>query len=167
MMAIESYLCGDSCLEVMKRGRPPGSPVRQNVTELLAQFGELHGYEIYKHYTKLFPSASMRAIYYSLRNGTKKGYFRVAKVEKKAGSYSWGPEAQRIYYSLGEMAKPAGDARVKKYFEDVKATKAIVEKDKKPKMSILDLKPKDWGRGSERTSEEVDEVLYGKRKEQA
>ncbi len=105
----------------MKRGRPPGSPVRQNVTELLAQFGELHGYEIYKHYTKLFPSASMRAIYYSLRNGVKKEYFKIARVEKKAGKYSWGPEAQRVYYSLGSAAKPTGDANVKKYFDDLKA----------------------------------------------
>ena len=106
----------------MKRGRPVGSPVRQNVTELLAQFGELHGYEVYKHYMKIFPAVSMRAIYYCLRNGVKKGYFKIAKVEKKAGSYSWGPEAQRVYYALGELAKPTGDYKVKKYFESVEAT---------------------------------------------
>lgn len=113
----------------MKRGRPQGSPVRQNITELLAQFGELHGYEIYKHYTKLFPSASMRAVYYSLRNGAKKGYFKVSKVEKKAGSYSWGPEAQRVYYALGEAAKPTGDAKVKRYFDNL-----IVAKNQKEKL---------------------------------
>ena len=107
----------------MKRGRPPGSPVRQNVTELLAQFGELHGYDICKHYAKLFPAVSMRAIYYGLKRGVKKGYFKVARVEKQQGSYSWGPEAQRVYYSLGSAAKPTGDAKVKMYFETVTAAK--------------------------------------------
>ncbi|MBI3036987.1 hypothetical protein HYY73_04540 [Candidatus Woesearchaeota archaeon] len=107
----------------MKRGRPQGSPVRQNVTELLSQFGELHGYDVYKHYAKLFPKVSMRAVYYSLRNGVKKGYFKIAKVERQHGSYSWGPEAQRVYYALGETAKPVGDAKVKKYFEDFTASK--------------------------------------------
>ena len=108
----------------MKRGRPPGSPVRQNVTELLAQFGELHGYEVYKHYLKMFPKVSMRAVYYSLRNGVKKGHFKIAKIEKQQGSYSWGPEAQRVYYGLGELAKPTGDVKVKKYFEAFKAKKS-------------------------------------------
>ena len=108
----------------MKRGRPPGSPVRQNVTELLAQFGELHGYEVYKHYFKMFPKVSMRAVYYSLRNGVKKGHFKIAKIEKRQGSYSWGPEAQRVYYALGEAAKPVGDLRVRKYFEESKAKKS-------------------------------------------
>ena len=108
----------------MKRGRPAGSPVRQNITELLSQFGELHGYEAYKHYVRLFPKVSMRAIYYSLRNGVKKVHFKIAKVEKLAGSYSWGPEAQRVYYALGEAAKPAGDIRVRKYFDELKAKKS-------------------------------------------
>lgn len=104
----------------MKRGRPQGSPVRQNITELLAQFGELHGYDVYRHYVKIFPKVSIRAVYYSLRKGAKKGFFKVAKIEKQTGNYSWGPEAQRVYYSLGELAKPTGDSKAKKYFESVK-----------------------------------------------
>ncbi len=104
----------------MKRGRPPNSPVRQNVTELLSQFGELHGYDAYKHYIRIFPKVSMRAVYYCLRNGTKKGHFKVAKVEKKAGKYSWGPEAQRVYYALGDAAKPLGDLKVKRYYDGQK-----------------------------------------------
>jgi hypothetical protein len=35
------------------------------------------------------------------------------------------------------------------------------KKEKRPKKSILDLKPFDWGEGSERSSIEVDQVLYG------
>ena len=29
------------------------------------------------------------------------------------------------------------------------------------KRSILDFKPTNWGKGTERTSEEIDEILYG------
>ena len=32
---------------------------------------------------------------------------------------------------------------------------------KKAKKSLLDLKPSDWGPGTERLSEEIDEILYG------
>lgn len=115
---MENYLCDITLNNVMKRGRPAGSPVRQNVTEILAQLGELHGYEVYKHYMKIFPEVSMRAVYYSLRNGIKKGYFKIAKVEKKAGNYSWGPEARRVYYAVGDLGKPLGDVRVRRYFEE-------------------------------------------------
>ena len=33
-------------------------------------------------------------------------------------------------------------------------------KAKSDKRSILDLKPKDWGKGTERTSEDIDEIVY-------
>ena len=36
----------------------------------------------------------------------------------------------------------------------------LVRARKKPKLSILDLKPTSWGRGTERLSIEADEVLY-------
>jgi hypothetical protein len=100
----------------MRRGRPPHSPVRQNIIELVAQFGELHGYDAYKHYSRIFPRISMRAVYYCLRKGVKTGFFKISKVEKKEGTYSWGPEAQRVYYSLGQIAKPLGDFKVKEYY---------------------------------------------------
>ena len=31
---------------------------------------------------------------------------------------------------------------------------------KKPRMSILNLKPKDWGKGTERLSENIDRAVY-------
>ena len=41
------------------------------------------------------------------------------------------------------------------------AMRLMLEKmEKKPKMRFLDLKPKDWGRGTERISEEIDTILY-------
>jgi hypothetical protein len=104
----------------MKRGRPLNSPVRQNITELLSQFGELHGYDVYKHYVKVFPKVSIRAVYYSLKKGVEMKHFKVSKVEKQQGSYSWGPEAQRVYYALGEKANPAGDEKAKKYYDSLK-----------------------------------------------
>lgn len=31
---------------------------------------------------------------------------------------------------------------------------------RKPKMSFLDMKPRNWGKGTERLSEEIDKILY-------
>ncbi len=31
---------------------------------------------------------------------------------------------------------------------------------RKPKMSLLNFKPRDWGKGTERTSEEIDNIIY-------
>ena len=36
----------------------------------------------------------------------------------------------------------------------------IQKVEKKPKLSLIDLKPRDWGKGTERLSEESDSVLY-------
>ena len=35
-----------------------------------------------------------------------------------------------------------------------------IKRKKKAKLSLLDLKPKDWGKGTERLSEEIDGELY-------
>lgn len=34
-------------------------------------------------------------------------------------------------------------------------------KRKKPKKSLLDYKPTNWGKGTERVSEQIDKILYG------
>ncbi len=34
-------------------------------------------------------------------------------------------------------------------------------KEKRPEKSLLELKPIDWGKGTERSSVEIDEILYG------
>lgn len=36
----------------------------------------------------------------------------------------------------------------------------LEKRGKKPKMSILNLKARDWGRGTERLSEEIDSTIY-------
>lgn len=40
-------------------------------------------------------------------------------------------------------------------------TNDIYDEKKKAGKSLLDLKPSDWGEGTENTSEEIDSVLYG------
>ncbi len=41
------------------------------------------------------------------------------------------------------------------------AMQSWLQKRKKPKLSILDYKPTSWGKGTERVSEQIDEILYG------
>ncbi len=98
--------------------RPFRSQIRQNVVEILHSLRSGYGYEVFKIYREVFPGATMRSIYYHLRTGEKLGEFRVERVEKSKGDYSWGGEAEKIIYVLGEKAQPKGDERVRKYFEE-------------------------------------------------
>ena len=36
----------------------------------------------------------------------------------------------------------------------------LENKERKPRMSLLNFKPRDWGKGTERTSEEIDQSIY-------
>ncbi len=100
----------------MKRGRPVRSIVRENIGEILFFLGKGYGYEIYRIYTELFPKVSMRLIYYHLKKGVELKEFKIEKVEKVKGDYSWGSEAEKTYYAL-DRAKPKGDAKVKEYLD--------------------------------------------------
>ena len=102
----------------MPRGRPVRSTVRQNIVEILYFVGKAYGYEIYKHYVALFPKVTLRLIYYHLQKGVSLGEFKVEKVASVKGDYSWGPSAEKIYYSLGENARPACVERVREYFKE-------------------------------------------------
>ncbi|MBD3209608.1 hypothetical protein GF367_04305 [Candidatus Woesearchaeota archaeon] len=101
----------------MRRGRPVGSAVRQNVLEILGVLGRGHGYQIYKIYRELFPKVTLRVIYYHLKKGIELGELEIEKIEKERGDYSWGSEAEKIYYKLGPKATVHGDDRVKNYIE--------------------------------------------------
>jgi hypothetical protein len=59
----------------------------------------------------------MRSIYYHLRKGLAIKEFEIEKIKKESGNYSWGGEAEKIYYRLGPAAQPKQDKRVKKFFE--------------------------------------------------
>ena len=99
-----------------KRGRPVKSQIRQNMVEILFYLKKAYGYEIYKVYVKIFPRITLRSIYYHLRKGIATEEFKILNIEKEKGNYSWGPEAEKIYYGLGPSAKPSENDRVREYF---------------------------------------------------
>jgi len=101
----------------MPRGRPVFSQVRQNIIEILAVAKKAYGYEIYAMYREIFPQASLRLIYYHLKKGVSIGELKVHKVVMEKGEYSWGTEAEKTYYALGDKAEPKGDKKVTKIIE--------------------------------------------------
>ena len=101
----------------MAKGRPVKSEIRQNIVEILYFMKESYGYDIYKAYVAIFPKVTMRSIYYHLKKGVDLHEFKVSKIEREKGDYSWGGEAEKIYYSLGEAAKPTGNEKAKEYFD--------------------------------------------------
>ena len=111
----------------MKRGRPVFSQIRQNIVEILYFLGKSYGYDIYKVYRAVLPKITMRSVYYQLRKGVELGEFRIERVSKEKGNYSWGSEAEKVYYKLGPNAKPIGEKRIKEYLEKQKSFKLSQE----------------------------------------
>mgnify|MGYP003968904305 FL=1 len=101
----------------MARGRPVFSNIRQSIVEILYFKDKAYGYQIYTIYRDIFPKVTMRSIYYHLKKGVETGEFVVNKIERQKGDYSWGDKAEKIYYSLGEKARPTMNERVKKYLQ--------------------------------------------------
>ncbi len=100
-------------MEGKKRGRKVGSPIRENITELLYFLGEGWGYDLSKKYMSIFGRTSMRSIYYHLSKGVEIGEFKVKRVDQVEGDYSWGPKAQRTVFTLGPNSRPKGDPNVR------------------------------------------------------
>ena len=101
----------------MKRGRPVKSQIRQNIVEILYFVKSAYAYQVCKIYKEIFPKVSTRVIYYHLKKGEQLKEFEVDKIVKEKGDFSWGSEAEKIYYKLGPDAKPTMDTRVKDYVE--------------------------------------------------
>lgn len=101
-----------------RTGRPARSEIRQHVIDILHFIGKGYGYEIYKIYRDIYPKATMRVIYYHLRKGVELGEIKVEQIKKEQGNYSWGPEAEKIYYSLDKNAQPKIDKRIKEYLDN-------------------------------------------------
>ena|SRR3989344_301520 len=114
---IETYINQKHKKRGMPRGRPPKSPIRQNIVDLLAVMKKGYGYDIYKHYKQIFPQATMRSIYYQLKRGLALGEIKVQKIEKEKGEFSWGSEVEKVYYELGLAAKPRVNHLVKEFFD--------------------------------------------------
>lgn len=96
----------------MKRGRPVKSDVRQNIVNILSVIKEGYGYDIYRIYREIFPSCTMRLIYYHLKKGIETKEIRIKDVRKEKGNFSWGAEVEKTYYALGENASPREDKRI-------------------------------------------------------
>ena len=110
----------------MPRGRPVNSQIRQNIIEILYFTKKGYGYDIYKIYREVFPPATLRSIYYHLRKGTQLDEFRIHKIKSEKGNYSWGPEAEKIYYALGPNAKPKGNLKIKRFLEKKNFNQSLV-----------------------------------------
>ena len=89
----------------MKRGRPAKSVIRDNMIQLLSELGEMYAYKLHQLYVERFSPVTMRSIYYHLKKGLLLDEFRVSKIVKEEGQYSWGPSAEKIYYALGKNAQ--------------------------------------------------------------
>jgi hypothetical protein len=107
-----------------RQGRPIGSKVRQNIVEILYFYRQLHGYDLYKIYKELYPLVTMRLIYYHLKKGLDTGEFKVYKVDKKIGTYSWGGQSENVIYTLGPNANPMIEPHVKLYWEKTKDSRS-------------------------------------------
>ena len=104
----------------MTKGRPVFSDVRQNIIDILYFMKKGYGYEIYKHYIKLFPKCTQRLIYYHLKKGIDLGEIEVEEIKQEEGNYSWGKSAEKVYYKLGKNANPKKSKRIKDYFDNIK-----------------------------------------------
>ncbi|MBW3020216.1 hypothetical protein KY334_02890 [Candidatus Woesearchaeota archaeon] len=97
--------------------RPTKSAIRQNILKILSYSGKLHGYELYYHYLNIFGKVHMRSIYYNLKKGVILKEINLLDVKKEQGNYSWGSEAEKVYYTIGPEANVRESKRVKEYFE--------------------------------------------------
>ena len=100
-----------------KRGRPTQSVIRQNIIEILHHVGEGYGYQIALLHNQIYPKCTMRSVHYHLRKGLETKEFIIKKVAQEAGEYSWRQHAEKIYYALGENAKPKMDERIRSFCE--------------------------------------------------
>ena len=55
----------------------------------------------------------MRSIYYHLKKGLETNEFVTHKIVNEPGDFSWGPSAEKIYYSLGKNADIKVDEKIK------------------------------------------------------
>ena len=102
------------------RGRPLKSDVRDNIVNLLFLLKEAHGYEVCKIYNLLFPKVSQRLIYYHLKKGVSTGELEISKISRVDGDFSWGSDAERIYYKLSKNARPNPNKRTITKFKKIK-----------------------------------------------
>lgn len=99
----------------MVRGRPVGSEVRQNIIEILYFLGHAHGYHIHKVYKNVYSPVTLRGIYYHLKKGLETEELAISDIKHEKGDFSWGTQAEKIYYKLGPQAKPRIDEHLRMF----------------------------------------------------
>ena len=104
----------------MVRGRPIGSPIRQNIIEILFYLKKGYGYQIAKIYNEIFPEVTQRSVYYHLRKGVQIKEIHINQIKVEKGDFSWGSVVEKIYYTLGDAAQPKCDNRVREFLKDFK-----------------------------------------------
>ena len=92
-----------------RRGRPIGSATRQNIVNILSVLGSATGYDIFKIYRHIYGKITVRSIYYNLHTGVLLDLFSMSDVREEQGSFSWGPKAEKKYYTLTPKAKITAD----------------------------------------------------------
>jgi hypothetical protein len=89
-------------------GRPVGSEIRQKLIEILFYVKADYGYSLHKLFEYCFYSCTREVVYYHLKKGVSTGEIAIKEVKIESGNYSWGPQARKIMYELGDSAKPMG-----------------------------------------------------------
>ena len=102
----------------MVRGRPIKSRIRQNMIEILFFLKKATGYDIYKHYIRIFGKVTLRSMYYHLKKGKYLNEFVIERITQEKGEFSWGNTTEKIYYELGAKAEPKIPNEVRDYFEN-------------------------------------------------
>ena len=109
--------------ESKKRGRPIRSEIRQNIIEILYYLDRGYGYQISKIYNEVFPRVTQRSIYYHLKKGVMTKEIEIHSIEQQKGDFSWGPEVEKKFYTLGKTALPKGQRRVKIFLDKIAGIK--------------------------------------------
>ena len=117
LKALESVLNNRSLGILMPRGRPVKSQIRQNIIEILYYLGRGYGYDIAKIYNEIYPTVTQRSVYYHLRKGVHTKELEIHQIKVEKGDFSWGTTVEKIYYTLGDLAEPRGESKVKDYLQ--------------------------------------------------
>jgi len=101
------------------RGRPTKSLIRDRMQQIVDALGKAYGYEVYKIYTKVFETVSIRSMYYHFKRGVELGEFVGAGQKQEKGPYTWGRESTHIYYSLGDAASHKANTELQKQVKEL------------------------------------------------
>lgn len=111
----------------MPRGRPLKTDIREKIGLILSKVNFAYGYEIFKIYKNAFGEIGLRNLYYNLKKGLETGEFIIAHIEREPGAFTWGIEAQHLYYGAGPymMIYKAGEKVLAKLNQLPKKDKKI------------------------------------------